>query len=228
MLYEPLNLKIAVRRSKRIKRITMRFTPPDKLSLSCPIGISNNLIEEFVFRNENWLIDKKSRIESKVNVGVGVKIPFKGKLFLICRGDQLSKTCKIDDEKLLVVNDGKEVGLQVRNFLIKEIKETATPLALRFSQILGENFKSLKFKDTKSRWGSCTSDKALMLSWRLIMAPEDVLEYVVAHEVAHLRHMDHGVKFWETVKILCQDYKLLRKWVRSEGVTLFNYNFNGT
>ena len=84
-----------------------------------------------------------------------------------------------------MVNDGKEVGLQVRNFLIKEIQETATPLALRFSKILGENFKSLKFKDTKSRWGSCTSDKALMLSWRLIMAPEDVLEYVVAHEVAH-------------------------------------------
>ena len=206
----------------------MRFTPPDKLSLSCPIGVSNNLIEEFVFRNENWLIDKKSRIESKVNVGVGVKIPFKGKLFLICRGDHLLKTCKIDDEKLFVVNDGKEVGLQVRNFLIKEIKETATPLALRFSKILGENFKSIKFKDTKSRWGSCTSDKALMLSWRLIMAPENVLEYVVAHEVAHLRHMDHGVKFWETVKILCQDYKPLRKWVRSEGVTLFNYNFSGT
>ena len=69
----------------------MRFTPPDKLSLSCPTGISNNLIEEFVFRNENWLIDKKSRIESKVNVGVGVKIPFKGKLFSICRGDYLLK-----------------------------------------------------------------------------------------------------------------------------------------
>ena len=60
------------------------------------------------------------------------------------------------------------------------------------------------------------------------MAPEDVLEYVVAHEVAHLRHMDHGVKFWKTVKILCQDYKRLRKWVRSEGVALFNYNFSGT
>ena len=82
----------------------MRFTPPDKLSLSCPIGISNNLIEEFVFRNENWLIDKKSRIELKVNVGVGVEIPFKGKLFSICRGDHLLKTCKIDVVNMLYIS----------------------------------------------------------------------------------------------------------------------------
>ena len=200
--------------------------PPDRISLSCPIGTSDALIEDFVSRNEKWLLDKKRRIDSKVNVRIGVKVPFKGKSFLICHGNHFSKQCQIYGDKILVANDAEEAGLQVRNFLIKEIKDTATPLVLKFSKMIGEKHKNIKFKDTKSRWGSCTSDKTLMLSWRLIMAPEAVLEYVIAHEVAHLRHMNHGAKFWETVKILCKDYKALRKWVRSEGVTLFNYNFS--
>ncbi len=225
LIYEPLNIEIDIFRKKRVKRISMRFVAPNEVSLTCPIGISDNFIKDFISKNDQWMRDKKNRMESNVYVGIGSKIPFKGKFLLITSDKSLSEDCKIDGEKILVDADRGKVGLQVKDFLIEETREVVTPLVDKFSVILGENYKKINLKDTRSRWGSCSVGGSLMLSWRLIMAPEDVLEYVVAHEVAHLKHMNHGIKFWETVKTLCRDYKPLRKWIRSEGITLFKYKF---
>ena len=122
LIYKPLDIEIGLRRSKRAKRISMRFTAPDKISISYPIGIPKKAVEDFISRNQNWLLDKKKRIGSNINVGIGVKIPFKGRLLLISQGKDLSSSCKIDRDKILVNSHGKNVGSQVRDFLIGEIR----------------------------------------------------------------------------------------------------------
>ncbi|MEL6678764.1 MAG: M48 family metallopeptidase, partial [Pseudomonadota bacterium] len=80
-------------------------------------------------------------------------------------------------------------------------------------------------RDTRSRWGSCTSEGHIMLSWRLLLAPPQVLDYVVAHEVAHLQEMNHSPAFWSVVRDLCPDYERHRRWLHQHGADLHRYRF---
>ena len=95
----------------------------------------------------------------------------------------------------------------------------------RYSAALGIPYARLTLRDTRSRWGSCTADGGLMYSWRLILTPPEVLDYVAAHEVAHLRHMDHSRAFWDTVEQLYGPWKAQRRWLRDHGSGLHRYRF---
>ena len=94
-----------------------------------------------------------------------------------------------------------------------------------FAERLGSNVHKITLRDTRSRWGSCSNDANLMFSWRLIMAPENILAYVAAHEVAHLKHMNHSKDFWETVEYLFGPYKNERTWLKQYGPSLHRYKF---
>ena len=86
-------------------------------------------------------------------------------------------------------------------------------------------FTALALRDTRSRWGSCTHEGRLMYSWRLAMAPPEVLDYVAAHEVAHLAHMDHSPRFWAAVATLMPGYAPRRAWLRRNGADLMAWSF---
>lgn len=83
-----------------------------------------------------------------------------------------------------------------------------------YAHKIGREVKSIRYKDTKSRWGSCSVDGRLSFSWRLVMAPKEVFEYVVAHEVAHLIEMNHGPRFWTLCEKLCPNSKVYRTWLK--------------
>ena len=83
--------------------------------------------------------------------------------------------------------------------------------------------KRVILRDTKSRWGSCTTDGVLSFSWRLILAPRHVMDYVVAHEVAHLREMNHGPRFWKLCEEICRTVDGARAWLEENGTDLYRY-----
>ena len=85
---------------------------------------------------------------------------------------------------------------------------------------LGKRAKAIRFRDTASRWGSCTSDGNLSFSWRIMMAPPPVINYLVAHEVAHLKEMNHGPKFWKLCDKLCPDTERCKDWLKRNGGAL--------
>ena len=94
-----------------------------------------------------------------------------------------------------------------------------------YAALLGRRHTRLTLRDTRSRWGSCSAKGALGYSWRLILAPPDVLNYVAAHEVAHLAQMNHSPAFWAEVARLMPDYETPRAWLRREGGALHRYRF---
>ena len=94
-----------------------------------------------------------------------------------------------------------------------------------FAQRLGKDYAAITLRDTRSRWGSCTAQGRLMYSWRLILAPPEVLDYVAAHEVAHLAQMNHSPAFWAEVERIYGDYSQPRAWLRREGSSLHRYRF---
>jgi predicted metal-dependent hydrolase len=89
----------------------------------------------------------------------------------------------------------------------------------------GFTYQSVSIKDTRSRWGSCSARKNLNFNWRLIMAPDDVLSYVVTHETAHLSHLDHSIEFWKLVGERCPGYLHQKDWLRRNGASLMNWDF---
>ncbi len=113
---------------------------------------------------------------------------------------------------------------RVRDFLKAEARRQIVERAQAKAAIAGRKIRRISLRDTRSRWGSCASGGNLNFSWRLVLAPDGVLDYVVAHEVAHLVHMNHSPAFWQTVATLTDaDVKAQRAWLRRHGNGLFAY-----
>ena len=106
------------------------------------------------------------------------------------------------------------------DFLKKEARHDLERAVMRHAMMLGVRVKAIRLRDQTSRWGSCSSTGMLSFSWRLVMAPPFVLDYLAAHEVAHLHEMNHGPRFWHLVESVCPETKQARAWLNREGLRL--------
>ena len=128
--------------------------------------------------------------------------------------------------EIFVTGRTEHTSRRLRDWLKAEARDALTPVVHEFAKALGVTITRITVRDTRSRWGSCTRDGKLSFSWRLILAPESVLTYVAAHEVAHLKHMNHGPAFWRTVESLVSpdvDWSLAREWLRRSGAAMHRY-----
>jgi predicted metal-dependent hydrolase len=124
------------------------------------------------------------------------------------------------------VSQNKPTGAQVKALFRLHARDALAAASDRYAHALGRTYARLSIRDTRSRWGSCSSQGTLMYSWRLIMAPPAVLDYVAAHEVAHLVEMNHQPAFWDVVAGICPDYATHRAWLRTHGDSLHRINFD--
>ena len=131
----------------------------------------------------------------------------------------------LGETEIAVPGAPEQVGRKLHAWLKQLARSELAFASDSYAQALGRSYSKLTIRDTRSRWGSCTSQGGLMYSWRLIMAPAEVLSYVAAHEVAHLEEMNHSSAFWDTVARLYGDYKPPKSWLRREGHRLHGYLF---
>ncbi|MBO1075769.1 M48 family metallopeptidase [Roseomonas marmotae] len=123
----------------------------------------------------------------------------------------------LEDGEIVVGGPTPQLRRRVLALLRGEAARRIPPRAARHAQVLGVSPRIVRLKDTRSRWGSCAPDGTLAFSWRLVMAPEWVMDYVVAHEVAHLREMNHSPRFWAQVKRLSPHRQQAHDWLRRHG-----------
>jgi predicted metal-dependent hydrolase len=124
-----------------------------------------------------------------------------------------------------VPGDAGRAGVRVGAFLKALARTRLAAASDKYAARIGRPSTRLTLRDPRSRWGSCTADGALMFSWRLVMAPPDVLDYVAAHEVAHMIEMNHSAAFWAVVAGLRPDWKAQRDWLHGQGSVLQGYRF---
>ena len=217
------DLEIFLRRNSNSRRITLRISALDgKITITGPNYVDFKEFKNFAESKKSWLKSKKKSFRTPVLVSEGIKIPIGGIDTKISFGD-LQQPKKVGS--ILFVCKKKPVSTQVKKYL-KEICRIRLDFICRgFAERLGSKVRKITLRDTRSRWGSCSNDCNLMFSWRLIMAPENILAYVAAHEVAHLKHMDHSKDFWETVEYLFGPYKNERTWLKQNGSSLHRYKF---
>jgi predicted metal-dependent hydrolase len=190
-------LPLVIRRHQRAKRICLRYNPTSHaISLTLPrhTRVGDGLI--FLMQKSEWLVETLRDMPCKKQIKPGVVIPLLGKRVRIKHDPDLKRKWVIRDDTLFVSGERDEFPEHVTAALRTIASDTLTSLALRYGAMIGRRINRISVRDTRSRWGSCSSTARLSFSYRLIFAPKEVMQYVVAHEVAHLRHMNHSAAFW--------------------------------
>ena len=130
-----------------------------------------------------------------------------------------------EEPQLVVHGDLAHLPRRLAAFLKKQAAQTIAPMVERHASAVGRMPKSIRYKDTISRWGSCSAEGHLSFSWRIVMAPRGVIYYLFAHEVAHLIEMNHGPGFWRLCEKLCPETRRYKAWLKRNGQALHAIDF---
>lgn len=215
------------RQSKRARRVALRLDTKNRvMNLVIPAHMNLRKAEDFARRHEKWIQQRLADLPAPIRFVDGTVIPLLGgdKIIKITYSNTLKKTDISLKNNILSISTNKEdPTTRILRFLKNEAHATLDNLAREKGAIIGKTIDNVTVRDTKSRWGSCSSDGNISFSWRLIFAPWEAMDYVVAHEVAHLVHMNHSKAFWTQCAALCEDYNTGKKWMREHGNTLMRY-----
>ena len=220
---------IRLRRHRRARRYTLRIHPTDREAI-LTMPPRGTLIEakEFARLHGGWIAARLGRLPKAAPFHVGTTVPLRGVPHRIVhrageRGTVWTET-RDSGEKILCVAGGFEhMDRRVHDFLKREARKDLHKASLAYAQDLGVRVKRVSIRDQSSRWGSCTSAGSLSFSWRLILAPPYVLDYLAAHEVAHLVEMNHSPRFWRVVGRVCDHVERAKSWLDTHGNDLHRY-----
>lgn len=218
------DIPVVMRRSSRARRISLRVSRLDgRVTLTLPKGVREREGLEFVLEKADWLRKQLADRPDQVRVGLGSEVLLEGRRLQVVAGT--GRQVRVSGGEIAVPGDPARAGAQVQGFLKEQARARLVAASDRYAARLGRPYARLTLRDTRSRWGSCSSKGALMYSWRLIMAPASVLEYVAGHEVAHLQEMNHSDRFWDLVEEIHGPYAAPRRWLRDHGEELHRYRF---
>ncbi len=217
-------IEMQVRHAPRARRISLRVSGRDgRVTLTIPPGASTTEAIGFAQEREDWLRRVLADVPPLERPAIGGRITIAGVLVPIVATSARRATLR---EGAIRVPEHKPAGPELARYLKTLARDRAERSIARHVAILGRDLPTLSLRDTRSRWGSCTADGRLMLSWRLAMAPPEILDYVAAHECAHLMHMDHSSRFWSVTARLYPAWKAARRWLRDEGGRLQAVDFS--
>lgn len=228
-LYDPSGNMIFIKQSKNTQKIKLSFSPVNRqFTLSLPKNQNLFGIHHFIKRSQIWMknqIDKPEQNMPIISIKDGEKIFLLGKEYTLKLKIDLKKSV-IFQENILEICGPRSLILEIFEQSIKDlIKKILYQRCFVLSKKMGNTFNKITLKDTKTRWGSCSAKGNLNFSWRLVLAPSSIIDYLCVHEVAHLTEMHHGEKFWQLVERFVPDYKEKRKWLKIYGVHLMRLRF---
>ena len=217
-------IAVDLRRSAQARRLSLRVSRLDgKVTLTMPPRAPEREAIAFLKEREAWLRGHLADVAPQAPVAAGEEVLYRGRLLPIRH--HAGHGVRVDDAAVYLAKGAGAAALKA--FLRVQARDVLTAACDHHAARVRRPYTRLTLRDTRSRWGSCTSDGALMFSWRLIMAPPEVLDYVAAHEVAHLVEMNHSQAFWDVVKALVPDYARHRLWLREHGDQLHRLRFDG-
>lgn len=218
---------LSIQHSPRARRLALRLDQKERIiKLVVPRGCSMRKAEAFANDHAEWITEKLRDLPPPLPFAHERFIPVLGQdRQIIIDRDPLYKLTRIQMQGgvLHVRTNKDDPANRIERHLKNLAKETLTEMALAKAADIGKPVKSISVRDTKSRWGSCSEDGKLSFSWRLIFAPPMAMDYVVAHEVAHLVHMHHRKSFWALCRDLSIDYLEGEYWMRNHGHELMRY-----
>jgi predicted metal-dependent hydrolase len=215
---------LTLRKSGRARRLSLRVSGLDgQVTLTVPQGVSETEALGFARSRADWLRRTLAAQPSGVTIAPGAMLPIEGEICEVVPGP--GRQVRLVDGHVHVPGAADMLAPRLRAWLKARARDRLAAASDHHAERLGLGYSRLALRDTRSRWGSCSAQGALSYSWRLILAPPEVLDYVAAHEVAHLAEMNHSPAFWAVVARLLPGYDAPRAWLRREGAGLHRYRF---
>jgi predicted metal-dependent hydrolase len=213
-------IAVAFKRSARAKRVSLRIDPAQGVVITLPLRTSRRAGLALLHAHEDWVSEKLEAMPQPLTLRAGALVPVHGvphEIIPIATG---RGGAWIEDGKIFVTGQPEFLARRVSDCLKRLARQRLTAMAAQTAQRAALRPKIVRIKDTRSRWGSCAPDGTLAFCWRLICAPDFVQDYVVAHEVAHLKHMNHGPLFWSLTEQLTPHRQAASAWLASDGASL--------
>ncbi|MGR3484995.1 MAG: M48 family metallopeptidase [Paracoccaceae bacterium] len=212
---------VTVRRHARARRMTLRVGTVDGAAvLTLPPRARLAEGAAFARSRARWIAAQRARAPDVVRVRPGARLSVLGETLDVVAGPR----ARIDGGRMVV--PAGTPGASAAGLVRARARVALTAACGRHAAALGRAHGRITLRDTRSRWGSCTARGDLNFSWRLALGPVEVLDYVAAHEVAHLAHMDHSPAFWAVCERLCPDWRAHRAWLRAHGAGLMAVRFD--
>ncbi len=209
------------RRSARARKISLRIDPREgAVIITLPPRAAQAAGTALLLDHTGWVAERLARLPAPVVLQDGAEVPVDGVPRRIRHAPGARGGAWLDGGTLHVAGAAEFLPRRAVDFLRAEAGRSLSVQAAAKAALAELKLRRVVVKDTRTRWGSCTADGTLMFSWRLVMAPPHVQDYVAAHEVAHLRHMDHSRAFWALVAQLTPHRRAATRWLEAEGAGL--------
>ncbi len=218
-------LPVTFVRSGRARRVSLRVdVARRRILLTAPLRMSRATAIGFAETQAGWIAARLKRLPERRPFADGAEVPLFGKLHVIRHRIDVRGTVWREADEIHVAGQAEHLPRRLRDWLTAELRGRLIPLVHDKARRVERPVKRVTLRDSRSRWGSCGPDGGLSFSWRLVFAPPEVLDYLVAHEVAHLVHLNHGPRFWGLTETLCDGpMDPPRAWLRANGETLLQY-----
>jgi predicted metal-dependent hydrolase len=225
---------VRLRRHRQARRYTLRIQAATReVILTIPPRGSLKEARDFAQKHGGWIAARLGRLPRAAPFADGTVVPLRGEPHQIVhrhrtRGTVWTETGTDGERHLCVAGHAAHIDRRIGDFLRREARRDLELASLRFAGELGRIVRRVTVRDQSSRWGSCSATGLLSFSWRLILAPSHILEYLAAHEVAHLVEMNHSAEFWRVVQRLCPDHERAKAWLDVHGADLHRYGLPDT
>jgi len=219
-------VEVTVRLNPRARRLIVKVHPSTgEVSVVAPSRRSLDHAMDFARSESSWIARRLAHVPEPVDLEPGATVPFRGEEHTIRPAARGPAPVWIERGSRVIRISGHQEHAPRRllDFLKREARKMFEARVFHYAELVGVQPKRITVRDTASRWGSCSTTRSLSFSWRLILAPPFVLDYVVAHEVAHLKHMNHGTRFWSLVRELVGDAETPQEWLSKNGPLLHRY-----
>jgi predicted metal-dependent hydrolase len=218
-------LPVTFLRSARARRVSLRVdSARQRIVLTAPLRLSRAFAVGFAEAQAGWIAARLKRLPARRPFLDGAELPLFGVPYRVRHRPDARGTVWLEGEEIHVAGGIEHLPRRLRDWLTAELRRRLMPLVHAKAARLQRPVKKISLRDGRSRWGSCGPDGSLSFSWRLVLAPYEVLDYLVAHEVAHLVHMNHSARFWAQARALCDGpMEPPRAWLRANGEMLLQY-----
>ncbi len=210
--------------------VTLSMSPNKGLIVKAPQGLNKEKVEELILKKAKWIIEKKSLINELVKMPIkkefmsGENIQYLGRNYRLKILNSEQEKVKLYRGKLFVKTNNKKNSEQIKEQIIKWYKKHAKKKIKERIKIYEKKLdvtpEKIRIRKFNKRWASCTKGKKLNFNWKIIMAPMRILDYVIVHELCHLKINKHSKLFWQKVSTIIPDYKKRKEWLRINGPKL--------
>jgi len=218
-------LPVTFVRNARARRASLRVDPANRrIVLTAPLRMARGTAVGFAEAQAGWIAARLDRLPERRPFVDGAELPLFGVPHRVRHHAGARGTVWREDGEIHVAGRPEHLPRRLKDWLTAELRERLVPLVHAKAARAERSVRRITVRDTRSRWGSCGPDAALSFSWRLVFAPPEVLDYLAAHEAAHLVHMNHGPRFWALARTLCDGpIEGPQAWLKRNGETLLQY-----